>query len=602
MSLRGRLRLPNMADYSIEVAIPNQGPQGETGPQGVQGETGATGPANSLAIGTVTTGTPGSQAVATITGAAPSQTLSLSIPTGATGATGATGPANTLSIGTVTTGAAGTTASATITGTAPAQTLSLTIPRGDTGANALTAQDLTPLKALIWRNPDADVVRERINNDNSKTFTNFGNLPDAFLPTLTDLEFYRDFAGEKTLNHAAGPNITFTRASSATFFDADGVLQTATTDAARFDHDPASSNVSRGLLIEEQRTNSIRNSTMQGAVAGTPGTAPTNWSGIPTNGITREIIGTGTEDGIAYIDIKYSGTNTLGTDYFYQLILEASVPAVKPEAWTVSCYVKLIAGALTGAGFSNAPRITLFGAPSFNDNAATVVSSATSANLSSQRFSATRVLNADDTTSATVSFNFTLATAGTIDFTIRLGLPQLEKGAFATSPIPTTTATATRAADLALVTPISSFYNQAEGTLFAEAQGVNNIASGTTRRFAEIGDNTANNRLLIGYGATASRLLVITAGSTVADITVSATLGGTLAKIAGAFKTDSFQQATDGTDGTEDTSGVLATGLTHLYLGAATSLTAGTVLNGHIRKVAYWPKRLPDAMLEQLTT
>lgn len=46
---------------------------------------------------------------------------------------GPPGPANTLTIGTITTGAAGSSASGTITGTAPNQTLNLTIPRGDTG-------------------------------------------------------------------------------------------------------------------------------------------------------------------------------------------------------------------------------------------------------------------------------------------------------------------------------------------------------------------------------------------------------------------------------------------------------------------------------------
>jgi hypothetical protein len=45
-----------------------------------------------LAIGTVTTGAEGSSADATISGTAPSQTLSLVIPVGATGAVGATGP------------------------------------------------------------------------------------------------------------------------------------------------------------------------------------------------------------------------------------------------------------------------------------------------------------------------------------------------------------------------------------------------------------------------------------------------------------------------------------------------------------------------------
>lgn len=56
--------------------------------------------------------------------------------TGATGATGPTGPAPTLAIGTVTTGDPGTSASATITGTAPNYILNLTIPQGPTGPTA----------------------------------------------------------------------------------------------------------------------------------------------------------------------------------------------------------------------------------------------------------------------------------------------------------------------------------------------------------------------------------------------------------------------------------------------------------------------------------
>ena len=64
-------------------------------PKGEKGAKGDTGPANNLAIGTVTKGT---EAAATITGSAPNQTLNLVLPKGdkgdkgATGETGATGP------------------------------------------------------------------------------------------------------------------------------------------------------------------------------------------------------------------------------------------------------------------------------------------------------------------------------------------------------------------------------------------------------------------------------------------------------------------------------------------------------------------------------
>jgi len=63
-------------------------------------------------IGTVTTGAPGSEAAASITGTSPNFILNLTIPQGFTGPTG---PAPDLEIGTVTTGAPGTEASVTIT-------------------------------------------------------------------------------------------------------------------------------------------------------------------------------------------------------------------------------------------------------------------------------------------------------------------------------------------------------------------------------------------------------------------------------------------------------------------------------------------------------
>ena len=59
---------------------------GIPGPQGVQGPVG---PANTLSIGTVSGG---DTADASITGAAPSQTLNLTLPRGATGPQGETGP------------------------------------------------------------------------------------------------------------------------------------------------------------------------------------------------------------------------------------------------------------------------------------------------------------------------------------------------------------------------------------------------------------------------------------------------------------------------------------------------------------------------------
>jgi hypothetical protein len=87
-----------------------------------RGNTGQTGPANSLSVGSVSAGT---AAAVSISGAAPSQTLSFVVPQGPAG------PANSLSIGSVVGGA---TAAVTISGAAPSQTLSFVLPHGPVGA------------------------------------------------------------------------------------------------------------------------------------------------------------------------------------------------------------------------------------------------------------------------------------------------------------------------------------------------------------------------------------------------------------------------------------------------------------------------------------
>ena len=76
---------------------------GPIGPTGLTGATGATGPTG---------------------------------PTGPTGAAGADAETPVITIGTVTTGAPGSNAAASITGTAPNFVLNLTIPQGPTGPSA----------------------------------------------------------------------------------------------------------------------------------------------------------------------------------------------------------------------------------------------------------------------------------------------------------------------------------------------------------------------------------------------------------------------------------------------------------------------------------
>ncbi len=108
---------------------------------GPTGPTGPTGPAT-ISVGTTTTTDAGTSATVTNSGTSDNVILNFSIPAGPTGPTGPTGASGTdaetptITIGTVTTGEPGTQASASITGTAPNFTLNLTIPQGPTGPSA----------------------------------------------------------------------------------------------------------------------------------------------------------------------------------------------------------------------------------------------------------------------------------------------------------------------------------------------------------------------------------------------------------------------------------------------------------------------------------
>ena len=119
-------------------------PAGATGPQGPPGTgaTGAQGPAATIAVGTTTTGAPGTNASVTNSGTSGAAIFNFTVPAGATGATGsagsagAAGAAASVTVGTTTTGAAGTNAIVTNSGTSSAAVLNFTIPKGADGTGS----------------------------------------------------------------------------------------------------------------------------------------------------------------------------------------------------------------------------------------------------------------------------------------------------------------------------------------------------------------------------------------------------------------------------------------------------------------------------------
>jgi len=221
--------------------------------------------------------------------------------------------------------------------------------------------------------------------------------------------------------------ITFTRASSATYFDATGTLQAATTNTPRFDYDPIT-RAAKGLLIEEARTNSIRNNTMVGAVAGTPGTLPTNWISQNIGGIAlTEIVGTGTEDGIAYVDVRYTGT-TSSTALGGVLVEQTTqIAALSGQTWASSFFLRIVGGSTANiSDIANSIQERDAGGALLASTNTTVTP--TGAALNTQRFSTTRTLNNASTAFVGQRISLTPVSGAAIDITLRIGLPQLEIG------------------------------------------------------------------------------------------------------------------------------------------------------------------------------
>ncbi len=113
-----------------------KGEKGDKGDTGAAGTNGAAGPANSLLIGSVTSGDIPN---VTLRGVSPNQVIDFVLAKGpkgdagvqgAAGPQGQAGPPNVLTIGTVSEAPAGTKPSATIVGSSPAQTLNLVLPAG----------------------------------------------------------------------------------------------------------------------------------------------------------------------------------------------------------------------------------------------------------------------------------------------------------------------------------------------------------------------------------------------------------------------------------------------------------------------------------------
>jgi len=177
---------------------------------------------------------------------------------------------------------------------------------------------------------------------------------------------------------------------------------------------------------------------------------------------------------------------------------------------------------------------------------------------------------------------------------------QHELGAFITSVIPTTTASATRTADVASVSTQAFPYSSTEGTLVANADIIGALSSGSNNVLASFNDGTLSNTHVLYQTTTTPTTLTNASGAPQQTMLVSSVtvVLNQPYKLAFAYKENDFAATANGSTVVTDTSGLVPSGITTLELGAYTGLLR---LNGHIRQITYIPRRLTNAELQART-
>ena len=372
------------------------------------------------------------------------------------------------------------------------------------------------------------------------------------------------------------PSITFTRASTATYTDFNGVIQTAAVNVPRWDYTGGSL---KGLLIEEARTNTTLQSANLGAAPWAVSFGGASSAPVVTGNNATAPDGTLTAARIVMPAVPAGANNS----FVYQ---DDGVGTV-PTAFSV-----WLRGAIGG-------EIVNF----FTSNFITYAHTTAVLTTAWQRFSFVAT-PASDGQAVVVGTDMRDATqTPSPPQTIYAWGVQSESGGFNTSYIATTAAAVTRAQDQCGISPanLGGWWFAGAGTWFAEFIRITNplpgdihILSGPTEgNSLQIMTNQANDCLQTYDGANWT--------ATVNTITPNA-----VSKGASSWAAQVGLACLNG--GALSTPGTMVTGfggLASVGVGfLTTSPTPGSANNmtGYIRRVSYWPRVLTNAEMQQVTT
>ena len=385
-------------------------------------------------------------------------------------------------------------------------------------------------------------------------------------------------------SRALDPRITFERGSVGTYVGRDGLIKTVGEDEPRFDHDPVTLE-SLGLLIEESRTNLAEYGTIVGDSNG--------WYNRPAfnTAINNAISPDGTQNATLLTNLNAESDPDLYSFEQYNIGSDKTI--------THSIYVKSPDAANVGKEINFRGKRTVGTASSWGQKFILTAEW--------QRVSVTHTYQADNTQGRAYigADPNTTDPAGAATGCLFWGL-QVEEGGYASSFIPTSGSTVTRAKDTATILGgnFNSFYNPNEWTVDFVYRIRTVEPNGSNYRLWDINNNTNDGRLgalysvngFVSYFGFENGTTSFSSNDSGFTIIVNDEYHGALAyspTSSIAFKPQA------GVLGNEDTN-VPLDGPTQLQIGDWYNNDRS--MNGTIAKFVYYPKRLTNAQLLTITS
>ena len=401
-----------------------------------------------------------------------------------------------------------------------------------------------------------------------------------------------DDAATLDLNFAAGvlpssPAYTFTGNNVRTYLDVGGTIQTAGTDAPRFDHDI--SGVPLGMLIEGAGTNVITQSAAFGSApwAASESVVTDNDDVAPDGTTTADLVQNNTNSAAHLVYINAPGL-TPTTPYTYSKFFKRD-----DHDW-----IALRVDDTDGASYGH-----------FNLNTGSVgtADAGVTATIKAYPNGWYRCGVSKAANGAVTFVNTYLVSADNGKNTAYVGTgtgvwmwgAQLEEKGFPTSYMATTGSSASRTEDVMSFSDLS-WYNASQGALVMEFDVASLTGSDKSVGFIQSGSSSDFSNAIGMYADPSVVDLWSSSSSTVyyrwfAGPSISA---DTTVKAGITYASNNTVGAVDGTVDTTDTAYVAPLSPTSLYVGSG---AGGAPLFGHVKRIRYWPARLSNDDLTALT-